>query len=303
MSEAEQTHLLRVADAESPTPQSSAAERAGALLRAAREAAGYSLDALATVVKVPVRKLEALEAGRLDALPEPVFVRGMVVGICRVLQADAQAILALLPAAPTKPLKQEGAIAPMPFEMTGADSPHRLLEVVAKPYIRWTLAFVVGAGLLYFWPAVSSWTMRSAVESEALSALQPWVAKGIVASAPEQSPVSAPLPAEPEPVVVAVAPIAPASSPASDAPPSPPAPGADVIRFKSHGKTWLEIADGKGVVVMRRVLADGEQTGLSGLLPLSVVIGNADATEVWVRGKVFDIKSIAQGNVARFEVK
>jgi cytoskeleton protein RodZ len=42
---------------------------------------------------------------------------------------------------------------------------------------------------------------------------------------------------------------------------------------------------------------------VGGQPPLSVVIGNADATEVWVRGKVFDIKSIAQGNVARFEVK
>ena len=103
--------------------------------------------------------------------------------------------------------------------------------------------------------------------------------------------------------MVSVTPIAAASSQAIDAPPSPSAPGADVIRFKSHGKTWVEIANGKGVVVMRRVLADGEQSGLSGLLPLSVVIGNADATEVWVRGKVFDIKSIAQGNVARFEVK
>ncbi len=315
MSDAEQTHLLRVADGESPTPQTSAAERAGALLRASREAAGFSLDALAAVVKVPVRKLEALEAGRLDALPEPVFVRGMVVGICRVLQADAQAILALLPAAPTKPLKQEGAIAPMPFEMTGADSPHRLLEVVARPYIRWTLALVLGAGLLYFWPALSSGSMRSAVESEALSALQPWVAKGTVASAPEQNAVSAPLPVEAEPVVVPVPPIAApiaapsaaasaaASNPASDAPPPLPVPLGDVIRFKSHGKTWLEIADGKGAVVMRRVLADGEQTGVGGHLPLSVVIGNADATEVWVRGKVFDIKSIAQGNVARFEVK
>ena len=306
MSDADQTHLLRVADAETPSPQASTAERAGALLRASREAAGYSLDGLAAVVKVPVRKLEALEAGRLDALPEPVFVRGMVVGICRVLQADAHAILALLPAAPTKPLKQEGAIAPMPFEMTGADSPHRLLEVVAKPYIRWTLAFVLGAGLLYFWPVLSSWTVRSAVESEALTALQPWVAKGTVAPAPEQGAASAPLPVAPvapEPLVVPIAALAAASSQASDAPAPSAAPGEDLIRFKSHGKTWLEIADGKGAVVLRRVLADGEQTGVGGQPPLSVVIGNADATEVWVRGKVFDIKSIAQGNVARFEVK
>ena len=44
-------------------------------MRTSRDAAGLSLEALAAVVKVPVRKLEALEAGRLDALPESVYVR------------------------------------------------------------------------------------------------------------------------------------------------------------------------------------------------------------------------------------
>jgi cytoskeleton protein RodZ len=33
------------------------------------------------------------------------------------------------------------------------------------------------------------------------------------------------------------------------------------------------------------------------------VVGNADVTDVWIRGKVFEIKSMSQGNVARFEVK
>jgi cytoskeleton protein RodZ len=48
---------------------------AGALLRDAREAAGLHIAALAVALKVPVAKLEALEADNFSALPDMVFVR------------------------------------------------------------------------------------------------------------------------------------------------------------------------------------------------------------------------------------
>jgi cytoskeleton protein RodZ len=43
--------------------------------------------------------------------------------------------------------------------------------------------------------------------------------------------------------------------------------------------------------------------GASGNLPLSVVLGRADAVQVQVRGQAFDVKALAKDNVARFEVK
>lgn len=303
MSDEEQTSLLKVADAEVSGAPLSAAERAGALLRTSREAAGFSLGALAAVVKVPVRKLEALEAGRLDALPESVYVRGMVVGICRVLHADPQAILALLPLTPAKPLQQQGAIAPVPFQTVGADSPYSLLEVIAKPYVRWALTMVLGAALLYFWPDIASLSRQITADAEVLPVLQPWIANGTVASVPEQVTGSVPTTSEAVGNVYPSTAFTPLGDQASAAAPASLAPGKEMVQFKASGKTWVEVIDGKGVVVLRRVLTDGEQTGGGGLPPLSVVVGNADVTEVWVRGKVFEIKSISQGNVARFEVK
>ena len=59
----------------------------------------------------------------------------------------------------------------------------------------------------------------------------------------------------------------------------------------------------KGVVVVRKIITPGETVGASGTLPLAVVIGRADATEVQVRGKPFDLAPVARDNVARFEVK
>ena len=50
---------------------------AGSLLRQAREAAGIHIAALAVSLKVPVKKLEALEQDRFDLLPDAVFVRAL----------------------------------------------------------------------------------------------------------------------------------------------------------------------------------------------------------------------------------
>ena len=301
MSDEEQMAVLKADETESPPVPLSAAERAGALLRSSREAAGYSLETLAAVVKVPVRKLKALEEGRLDALPEPVFVRGMVVGICRVLHADPQAILALLPATPAKRLVHDGVMAPVLFQTVGADSPYRPLEVLAKPHVRWALALVLGAWLLYFWPDIATWSQQSTPDAEVLTVSQPWVANGTVAL-PEQGLGSVPPVAE----QAGQANTGVASVPGVQAGVSADAtlvPGDELVHFKARGKTWVEVLDGKGLVVLRRVLADGEQTGAGGQPPLAVVVGNADVTEVWVRGKAYEIKSISQGNVARFEVK
>ena len=55
----------------------SGAQRAGAMLRQAREDAGLHVEALAVALKVTVKKLEALEAGRIDLLPDPTFARGL----------------------------------------------------------------------------------------------------------------------------------------------------------------------------------------------------------------------------------
>ena len=69
------------------------------------------------------------------------------------------------------------------------------------------------------------------------------------------------------------------------------------------GPSWVEVTDAKGQVLMRRNLVQGDDVGVSGALPLSVVVGRADVTDVEVRGKPFNLALIAKDNVARFEVK
>ncbi len=81
-----------------------------------------------------------------------------------------------------------------------------------------------------------------------------------------------------------------------------PASGG-IIVFKARGESWVEVTDAKGVVVLRRTLLSGESAGATGALPLAAVVGRADATQVQVRGRAFDLAAVSKDNVARFEVK
>jgi len=74
------------------------AQAAGAMLRQAREAQGRSLEDLAHVLKVPVRKLQALEEGRVADLQGGLtFVRALALSACRVLHVDSAPVIAQLP--------------------------------------------------------------------------------------------------------------------------------------------------------------------------------------------------------------
>lgn len=60
----------------------------GRYLVAGREQAGVGLDALSRTTRIPARLLEALEAGRWEELPDPVFVRGFVTAYCTAVGLD-----------------------------------------------------------------------------------------------------------------------------------------------------------------------------------------------------------------------
>ncbi|HRH89477.1 MAG TPA: helix-turn-helix transcriptional regulator, partial [Rubrivivax sp.] len=86
------------------TATESAGASAGALLRAARERQGMHVAALAATIKIPQRKLEALEADRYGDLPDATFTRALALTVCRALKLAPEPVLALLPQTGGKPL-------------------------------------------------------------------------------------------------------------------------------------------------------------------------------------------------------
>jgi cytoskeleton protein RodZ len=66
----------------------------GGRLIAAREAQGLTLDDVAQELRLPAATLEALETGRFEDLPEPIFVRGYLRAYARLLEMDEEALIA-----------------------------------------------------------------------------------------------------------------------------------------------------------------------------------------------------------------
>ena len=270
---------------------------AGLLLRQAREAAGLHIAALAFSLKVPVKKLEALEADRFELLPDAVFVRALAASVCRTLKVDADPILALLPQTSMPRVGQRQTAINTPFRAPGDGPAPSIWTQVSKPAVLAGLLLLMGALVLIFLP--------SDKQGGILSLLTPDTP---VASTVPVVPVrSQPVPSETEVAPMAAPSAAPVLAPATSADTAqvlliePLATG--IIVFRAKGESWVEVTDAKKVVVLRRTLAAGEEVGATGVLPLSAVVGRADATQVQIRGKAFDLTGVSKDNVARFEVK
>ncbi len=295
-----------------------AGKTAGILLREARAAAGIHIAALAVALKVPVNKLEALEADNYAVLPDTVFVRALASSVCRTLKIDAAPILALLPQSKSPRLAAGNAGINTPVRGTsnagGSFSPSSsgrkswAITVVV-------LALLVGALAIMFFPVqrgvlggggaeeVSAPPAAPAQEPEAPLALSsapavvPPVATALAPAAVDAA--RAAVPAAVPPAAAAASAAVASSVPASGA----VAASASVLTLNARGASWVQVRDAAGTIALQRNLAVGESVAVSGTLPLNVVIGRADATDVFVRGKPFALTTVSRDNVARFEVK
>mgnify|MGYP003612368917 CR=1 FL=1 len=75
------------------TQQGPGRASAGTLLREMREAAGVDVGLLASALKVSVQKVEALEADRLDLLPDVTFARGLASTVCRACSMYVRSVV------------------------------------------------------------------------------------------------------------------------------------------------------------------------------------------------------------------
>lgn len=334
MSEAQKSAF----DDQTPQDELVSQQGAGELLKQAREACGLHIAALAVLLKVPVKKLEALESNRLDLLPDAVFTRALASSVCRTLKIDAGPVLARLPQTDSPKLTYQGVGINAPFRSPSDGPGPTVLSQVSRPAVLAGLLLLLGALVLVFLPVIKiglSQVKSDVIESRATntanaesekavspiaavalpstdvsvlvqtasnaitsltSANPPLNLKASAAATASTSDLSSPS------KVQTAETLSTASSPTSTATLTPPL-DTDVIVFTAKGQSWVEATDAKGQTVLRRMLNAGEVVGASGTLPLRVVIGRANETQVQIRGKAFDASAVAKDNVARFEVK
>jgi cytoskeleton protein RodZ len=284
---------------------------AGAQLRVARERRGLHIAALAAAIKIPQRKLEALEADRFDELPDVTFTRALAMTVCRALKIDAAPVLAQLPLAGGNGLAAVTGGLNAPFRERPGHADPGDLSPLRHPLAWAALAVLMAAAAVLllphgwwesFWPAGTPEQPPAAVAppSAPLTA-----AASVPAAVPRTSAASA---------VEAQAPgINVASAPAVEVVHSAPSvdSGAGAMDDSAGGlavlrasdATWVEVVDAEGRVLVQRLLRPGEIMGLKGRLPFKLKIGNAAATQVQLRGQDVDLTPFTRDNVARLELK
>lgn len=291
---------------------------AGAMLRRAREEAGLHIGALAVSLKVPVKKLEALEADRVDLLPDTVFARALAGTVCRTLKIDPAPVLAAFPQTSTQRQLALRTINKATFKPAGHGTQKSMLEKLSRPFVILGFAFAIGALVLMFFPSIQQLVSEVKKGAE-LSSLPAAQSPSAQSPAPSNTPVGV------------VSSTVRASTAIQDASPvdgkTMLAGGADaaigtlvapelkqgigsatmesteILKLTARGTSWVEVTDAKRLVVLRKTMVSGESQNLGGSLPMTVVLGRANLLDVHIRGQAFDLVPTTKDNVSRFEVK
>lgn len=229
----------------------------GAALRTERERLGMSVADVAQHTRLAPRQIEALEADDYDHLPELPFVRGFIRSYARLLQIAPEPLLTGLPhedhsSVPRMPPSVEAPF-PSPFMV------HRRNLILAGA----ALLLLVLLGLWLAWSTSST-------------APAP-VAKETTAAAPQ-----AVLPQPVQDQALADASGAPAAPETAAA---PVAASAAKVHLQMAEKTWVEIRDRAGNVLLSQNNPAGSDMQIEGMTPLSLVLGQTRGVQLTFNGR------------------
>ena len=291
-----------MSDVSDPAASSPLAATAGSLLRKARQAQGLHIAALATAIKVTPRKLELLEADRLDELPDATFTRALAQTVCRTLKIDAAPVLALLPPPKGPRLEQVSQGLNAPFrEHPGRLDPGDWVSAMVRPGVWAPLLVLLAAAAVYFAPAGLLRLPQLGATGAAPAASEP------AALVPAQAASAAVAAAAAEPAASSMvetvfsAPQEPSAGASSAVPGAPAVAG--VLQLRTSAESWIEVLDGRWQPLLSRMVQPGETVGLDGARPFRVKIGNAAVTQLVFRGQPVELAGYTRDNVAKLELK
>ena len=305
--------LLSAAQSTLPPVDAAPTPSAGQLLRQAREAAHMHRASLAGVLKVPVKKIEALENDDWQSLPDLAFTRALASSICRQLKIDAHPVLALLPSmrqqAPQAPatLAEDKALAAARQKLSTAPHPRR------KAGIFWATAglFVVGAATAAWWWQIQSQKQAQLVDATkmhvgstaaaSLSALPQLLAHtlqpsiGSAAAQPSDLAASAALAVATDATALTASALVSTAASGTAAPtPTLVATATAVagktalLELQATGASWVEVRDAQHQVQLKRLLQAGERVQLQGIPPYRIWAGRAETLQVRWQGQLVD---------------
>lgn len=259
------------------TPESTAtaASALGALLRQAREQKGLSIGEVAERLKFSARRVEALENGDYQGLPEPVFIKGLLRTYIRFLELDEQAVAEKLQQIfPSATLHESKAVPPA--DLSFRDTP------VKKNVPAWIIGVVI---LVVIGIAVYAWQSKSSAENarQTAAASQETGAQAASLPAVEASNVKV-VPMSSSDVAASAGQTAQNNRSASDAAPAA-ANGTQTLVVSLKNRSWLQVSDAQGKVLISDVVPGNTEKRFDGTAPYKVIIGYALGARVQFAGK------------------
>jgi len=296
--------------------EAAVAEGPGRVLAAAREQRGMSVTEVAMRLKFAPRQIEALEADQYDKLPGRAIVRGMVRNYARLLEIDADPLVAELE---RRLQPSPNTVQPVDMRIPIKESRKEGRALLVMSVI--VLLAVVGFALDWYLSDRGGEAARAVPQAEEQApAAQAQPAEAPAGQADEaepavQAPEDAPAPAA-EPVAAVAADTAAvrlvstesrtalpaAPEPAAEA--APPVPDADQpLRMRFSDEVWVEVKDGQGRILASRLAPAGSTLALDGTAPFSLVLGKAEAVALEYKGQPVDLAPYARAGVARLTLE
>lgn len=267
----------------------------GQYLREAREAAGLTVDQVATQLRMPVQVVRSLEQEDWQRLGAPVFVRGQLRSYARLLNVDLAPLLQQARLESVEPVKL----------VSHAHTPRgrRMMESIAR---RAVYVVITGVLVVPVWYAIRSVPGEQGRNTASLDVVPGERAAAPAAGAPAAAPPTASTPAAaantgaeaPKPT----APAAPYIASLTPMPRAASAPAGGGLSLHFTGESWIEIVAPDGSVVEKGLVRAGEDRSYESGRVGRVKLGNASAVEVQQAGSIVDVKPFQRANVARFAV-
>ena len=250
----------------------------GGWLRREREAREVSLAEIADVTKISKAHLEALEDGRFDVLPAPIFAKGFLREYAKYVGLDPDEVVNSY------------------LTALHDNEPDGVEDEIARNHrnsFEWTSGILLAVGLVVLLAAIGFlgfWAERSQDEDST------------PAAAPADVPAAEPVAVEP-PVEAFVPPTPiPSASPEGaladrgSADTEPPAPLVVTIDFTED--CWVEASvDGRRRLSELHVQGESVQIDAQGRVELT--LGNPGAVQVEVNGEAYPLEGYRPGRVAR----
>lgn len=262
-----------------------AAVTLGTLLSQARKQKGLSVGEVAERLKLPARQIEAMESGSYKGLPEAVFIKGFLSSYARLLELDEsefkQYLQQIFPSGQRYSTSDSSKV--LSSELDFQDKPQR------RHFPRWLIALMV---LIIIGAVVYAWQSKSTSENakQAATASQEVSAQTASISDIAASNIRVvPMPASEQVSSTASTTVISTSQPqeantktnASE----PVAADSEALLIKLENKSWLQVSDKNGKVLISQVVDAGSTQQFSGSAPYKVIIGYTPGASIKFAGK------------------